>query len=85
MAEATSQREKLAKVSHDFSHIPVRVGTQQAGAIETIRLAAMELAKQIVVLCPEGDPATRLAVERVLEAKMWAAQALSHRGGVETE
>lgn len=75
-----SQREKLAKISHDFTHIPVRVGTQQAGAIEAIREAAMALAKQIAVKCPDG-PDTDAAIAKVLEAKMWATQALSHRGG----
>lgn len=78
--ERRSQREKLAEISHEFAHVPVRVGTQQSAAMETIREGAMALAKQIAVLCPEGDSSTRIAIERVLEAKMWATQALSHRG-----
>jgi protein tyrosine phosphatase (PTP) superfamily phosphohydrolase (DUF442 family) len=75
-----SQRQKLARISHDFAHVPVRVGTQQAGAIETVREAAQLLAKRIAVLCPEG-PDTDIALAKVWEAKAWATQAISHRGG----
>lgn len=76
---ALSRREKLAKISKDFSHVPVRVGTQQASAIETIRQSAQTLAKQIAEYAPDGREAA-LAIEHVMAAKMWATQAISHRG-----
>jgi len=73
-----SRREKLQRISRDFSHIPVRVGTQQSGSIETIRLSAQTLAKQIAEFAPEGREA-QIAIEYVMQAKMWATQAISHR------
>lgn len=77
--DAPSRRERLAKISSDFTPVPLRPGTQQSGAIEEIREHAQELAKMIAVLCPEG-PEQQTAIAKVMEAKMWATQAISHRG-----
>lgn len=75
---SVSRRQRLAKIGRDFLHVPVRVGTEQASAIETVREASMRLALLIEERCPHGAEKV-LAIRSVQVANFWAAHAISHR------
>ena len=75
---SASRRLRLAKIGRDFLHVPIRIGTEQASAIETVREASMRLALLIEERCPHGAEKV-LAIRSVQVANFWAAHAISHR------
>lgn len=72
------RRQRIQAIDLMFKAIAVRPGTQQHSAMGTVRETARVFAQTIEEKCPEGAEKTE-AIHRVLEAMMWANQAISHR------
>ncbi len=75
---ALARRQRLQELEKQFRYVPVKVGTEQSGSIESIREKALHLAGLIEERAPEGM-AKRRAIAYVLEAQMWASHAIAHR------
>ena len=76
--QAASRRGRMREIEAMFSTVAVPVGSQQAGAISTIKDRARVLALVIHDRCPPGTSRER-AIQATLEATMWAVHAVTHR------
>ena len=75
---AGSRRQRIQALDRAFKHIPVKRGTQQSTAMDTVRDRARVLGLTIEERCPVG-PEKDLAIQLVLQAMFWANHAISHR------
>lgn len=82
--QAKGRRARLAEISRDYKQIPVRVGSQQMGAIEAVRKSLEATAKLVYERTPEGREQS-IALTKLEEARMWAIKAISHRQGGDDE
>ena len=73
------RRDRILMQRRRFANIPVKTGSEQAGAIRNLIDEFTGLAELIEVRCSEGR-SKRTALDLLLQAKMLAVHAVTHRG-----
>ncbi len=79
-AHPAARRERIQMTKARFRHVAVRQGTEQSGAILTLTDEFGALAEVIETRCHDSrEKSTALTL--LLQAKMMAVHAITHRGG----
>lgn len=74
-----ARRDRIKQTRARFSHVPVRQGTQQSGLILDITNEFGALAEIVETKCHDSrEKSTALTL--LLQAKMMAIHAVTHRG-----